>query len=84
MTDPTVRRGYLAAATLAQPSASIEFEVRNRIGTLLYTSPDGELAKTWLRERAAQWPGAQVNEVCQWRTERRVYKPVAYLRAVAS
>lgn len=60
-----------------------QYEVRNRIGTLLYTSSDIDLAKTWLRDRAAQWPGAQVNEVTSWKTERRVFKPVAYLRSVA-
>lgn len=82
MTDPRA----VATPVLALHGAigNVDFEVRNRIGTLLYTSPDGELAKAWLRERAAQWPGAQVNEVTSWKTERRVFKPVAYLRAVAS
>jgi hypothetical protein len=61
---------------------SVEYEVRNRVGTLLFTSSDIDLAKGWLRERAAMWPGAQVNEVTNWKTERRVFKPVAYLRSV--
>lgn len=60
----------------------VQYEVRNAIGTLLLTSPDLALAKKWLSERAQQWPGGQVNEVCSWRTERRVYRPVAYLRQV--
>lgn len=73
-----------AATYLAVPAAigAPEYEVRNTRGTLLYTSPDLALAKKWLSEHAQQWPGAQVDEVCQWRTERRVYRPVAYLRQV--
>lgn len=75
----------VATPVLAVPAAigAPEYEVRNTRGTLLYTSPDLALAKKWLSERAQQWPGAQVNEVCQWRTERRVFKPVGYLRAVS-
>lgn len=73
-----------AAPVLALPGAigNAEYEVRNSVGTLLYTSSDLDLAKAWLRERAAQWPGAQVNEVVTWKAERRVFKPVAYLRSV--
>jgi hypothetical protein len=59
-----------------------QYEVRNAIGTLLLTSPDLALAKKWLSERAAQWPGAQVDEVCRWETRRRVFKPIGYLRSV--
>jgi hypothetical protein len=69
---------------IGEIATSADYEVRNAIGTLLFTSPDLKLAKAWLSECAAQWPGAQVNEVLRWRTERRVYKPVAYLRAVRS
>jgi hypothetical protein len=64
-------------------ASQTDYEIRNAVGTLLFTSPDLDIAKDWLRDRAAQWPGAQVNEVICWRTERRVYKPVAYLRRVA-
>lgn len=61
----------------------MDYAVRNPRGTLLFTSPDLAIAKKWLSERASQWPGAQVDEVCQWRSERRVFKPVGYLRAVS-
>lgn len=82
MTDP--RAVATPVLALLGANASVEFEVKNARGTLLYTSPELKLARAWLSERAAQWPGAQVNEVTSWKTERRVFKPVAYLRAVSS
>lgn len=75
--EPTLRGAFCA------PSPKLDYEVRNALGTLLYTSPDIDLAKDWLRERAAQWPGAQVEEVTTTVQRRRVFKPVAYLRRVA-
>lgn len=71
-----------SVGTISGVVGSIDYEVVNARGTLLYTSSDGELAKTWLRDRAAQWPGAQVEEVVSWQSRRRVYRPVAYLRQV--
>lgn len=71
------------AGSLGQLEMTVDYAVRNPRGTLLFTSPDLAIAKKWLSERASQWPGAQVDEVCQWRSERRVFKPVGYLRAVS-
>lgn len=75
-------RAFGLATPLAQPSASVDFEVRNRVGTLLFTSPDPDLAKQWLSDRKAAWPGAQVEEVTRWETRRRVYRPQPQLRRV--
>ena len=73
-----------SAAAISGVVGSIDYSVVNARGTVLFTSPDEDLAKAWLRDRAAQWPGAQVDEICRWETRRRVYRPVRYLRVVAS
>jgi hypothetical protein len=62
----------------------VDYAAVNAIGTVLRTFGDVATAKAWARENAAQWPGVQIDEITITTLRRRVYRPVAYLREVAS
>ena len=52
-----------------------DYEVVSATGTTLFTSPDKDLAKDWLRDRVAKVPGLnmRVDEVIRTEARRRVY-----------
>lgn len=52
-----------------------DYQVTNHVGTLLYTSPDKELAKEWARRNALTFPGLVVEEVEHITVRRRIYAP---------
>lgn len=61
-----------------------DFEVVNRIGTVLYTSPDLELARKWAKANGLIHPGLKVERVTTTITREPAYTPrLSLVRAAA-
>lgn len=56
-------------------TSSQEYEAINRIGRVLYTSSDLDLAKKWVKKNADLHEGLKVREVVTTVSHRVVYSP---------
>ncbi len=54
---------------------TVDFIVTTAAGRPAYTSPDKDIAKDWLFERRAIFPGAYIRQVTTTVEEVVVYKP---------
>lgn len=65
-------------------TVTTSIEVRNHVGTLLYTTNEPDLARAWCRNNAARHPTAYVEEVTTMVSRRRIYRPRNHLRVVGA
>lgn len=63
---------------------STDYHVVNAVGTVLYTSPDKDLAKDYARANGATFPGLRVQEVIVTETRRTVWSDRSHLRLVGA
>lgn len=60
-----------------------DFEVISAAGALMFTSPDVDLARAYIREKVSTFPGLKLEAVERIEKRRRVWTDRAWLREVA-